>query len=303
MDLLKKYSRWQEWLHGSNVERISFMVSALIVIWIAYQLAVLSWSFVAVPATTTLDASDQSMTDKSMVDQQAIAIDQLADWHLFGVATKQDASVKLQPTQDAPETRLKLVLMGVFSADTAAFARAIIADAKGNQLTYGIKEQLPGGAELSEIHTDRVILLRNGRPETLRLAKKSSKSLISRSPSPLKVRNNRQRSTKNLKPVDILKDYRASLTTNPRRLMELVQAVPETRGGQFIGFKLYPGRKPRLFGQLGLKRGDVVTSVNGVVMDSPEKGFSALNSLRESGTLDLIVLRKGQEVALSFADE
>ncbi|NOX09967.1 MAG: type II secretion system protein GspC [Gammaproteobacteria bacterium] len=302
---LVKNNRVLEWLQGSGVERVSFAFSAVVVIWIAWQLAVLAWSFIPVaqlPAVTII--TELSSVGKRPLDKQSILVRQLASWHLFGEAEKKSLAPKPQQLMNAPETRLKLVLVGVFSAETTDLARAIIADVKGNQLTYSIGSQLPGGAELSEVFADRVILLRNGRPETLFLLKDKSKNMFGSSPSRTsRVKKNRGRASSAPAAVDILKDYRASLTTNPRRLMELVQAVPETRDGQFMGFKLYPGRKPRLFGQLGLQRGDIVTSVNGITMDSPERGFSALNSLSQSEQLDLIVLRKGQEVPISFAAE
>lgn len=303
---LVKNNRLLEWLQGSGVERVSFAFSAVVVVWIAWQLAVLTWSFI--PATqlpVVAGATEkQASVGKHSLDNQSVLVRQLAGWHLFGVAEKESLELKPQQPMNAPETRLKLVLMGVFSADVVDLARAIIADAKGSQLTYSIGSQLPGGAELSEIYADRVILLRNGRPETLFLLKDKSKDLFANPSSRTsRVKKNRSRASSAPAAVDILKDYRASLTTNPRRLMELVQAVPETQNGQFIGFKLYPGRKPRLFGQLGLQRGDIVTSVNGITMDSPERGFSALNSLSQSEQLDLIVLRKGQEVPISFAAE
>ena len=70
---------------------------------------------------------------------------------------------------DAPETKLKLVLRGVFSSEDQDNARAIIADPRGKEEQYSIGDMLPGNAELSEVHADKVILKRSGRYETLRL--------------------------------------------------------------------------------------------------------------------------------------
>ena len=77
--------------------------------------------------------------------------------------------VKTVVPAEAPDTRLKLVLRGAFASDDRALSRAIIADPRGKEEHYSVGDALPGNAELSEVHPDKVILKRGGRFETLRL--------------------------------------------------------------------------------------------------------------------------------------
>ena len=93
----------------------------------------------------------------------------MPNWHLFGEVAPEAEPVKTVVPVDAPDTRLKLSLHGTFSSADAALARAIIADERGNEEMYAVGDILPGNAELSEIQSDKVILLRGGRYEILRL--------------------------------------------------------------------------------------------------------------------------------------
>jgi len=77
---------------------------------------------------------------------------------------------------DAPETRLKLTLRGVFASEDSSGGRAIVGDPQGKEENYAVGDPLPGGAKLSEIYPDRIILERNGRFETLRLPKERTQS-------------------------------------------------------------------------------------------------------------------------------
>ena len=100
-------------------------------------------------------------------DMQAVAA-----LHLLGDMAKAPAKPKKREAPvplEAPETRLKLTLHGVFAAEDAQEAWAIVGDARGQERHYGIGDQLPGGAELREVYIDRILLQHDGRYETLRL--------------------------------------------------------------------------------------------------------------------------------------
>jgi hypothetical protein len=96
----------------------------------------------------------------------------VAEWHLFGRPDTPATAARSQREEaPAPKTQLQLTLRGVATSERGAEARAIIAEPNGKERKYGIGEAVPGGAEVAEILPDRVILVRNGRPETLPLAK------------------------------------------------------------------------------------------------------------------------------------
>ncbi len=109
----------------------------------------------------------------------------LAKLHIFGEVSKQSDTPLKRETLDAPETNLKLELIGVlFNRDTDD-GLAIISESGKSQKNFHKGEKLPGGATLYAIEKERIILQRNGRHETLTLKKPS---LQSKEPS---RRNNR----------------------------------------------------------------------------------------------------------------
>jgi general secretion pathway protein C len=76
------------------------------------------------------------------------------------------------PEADAAvtQTRLQLKLLGVFTLSQAAeTARVIIQAEDGAQKTYKTGDELPGGASLEGIDGKQVVLLHNGRRESLAL--------------------------------------------------------------------------------------------------------------------------------------
>jgi len=286
-------------LQSRNTRRVIWLLNIMLVIWIASRVATLTWDLLA-PSEPPEPAAvvAESAPVPSNPDRQLIS--QLPGWHLMGVTAKGSAPVKTSAAVDAPETKLKLVLRGVFSSDDQGNARAIIADPRGKEEQYSIGDTLPGDAELSEVHADKVILQRGGRYETLRLLKDSKPgSTVSRS-------NTASRRTAPVRssssPAQRLKAVRQNLKKRPRDLYNLLRATPKKDGGgKTIGYELGPGRDPALFEQVGLQKGDVAIQINDIKLDNPTNSARALKSAQSGATVSVTVLRNGQEEVLSLS--
>jgi general secretion pathway protein C len=63
---------------------------------------------------------------------------------------------------------------------------------------------------------------------------------------------------------------------------------------------LQAGRERGALNELGLRPGDIVTSINGVQIDSPAKGMKAMQTLAEGDSVSVTLLRDGQESSLSL---
>jgi general secretion pathway protein C len=85
----------------------------------------------------------------------------LAAWHLFG---GDNAS-------DLPATQLQLSLIGLFVGEPKQNSVAIITAAQHEEKRYSIGDILPGGAKITDILNDAVILEHDGKMEQLTLAK------------------------------------------------------------------------------------------------------------------------------------
>jgi general secretion pathway protein C len=225
---------------------------------------------------------------------------QIAAWHLFGEASQAEKT-PVQVPVDAPDTSLQLTLSGVLASDDPEGARAIVADARREEKHYAIGDPLPGGARLSEIHADRIILERSGRFETLRLPKDTNAGAVNvgytapgnsvESNSGLEAAINRSKA---------LQRYRQELSSRPASFMNYVRATPAREAGRFVGFRLQPGREPGVLDELGLQPGDVVTTINGVQIDNPATGMKAMRELSDDQEISVTLLRDGEEISLNF---
>lgn len=280
-------------LQSKHTQRAMWVINLLLIIWIASMLANLTWGLLSpVEPVDEIEVVTESIPAPVNPDRQLIS--QMPSWHLMGVALQGNQPVKTSTPVDAPETKLNLILKGALASNDPEHARAIIADPRGKEEQYAVGEQLPGNAELSEIHPDRVILKRNGRFETLRLPrdKQSSNTVASRTVSA------RPRAAS---PRERLSSARQQLQRGSSNLSNLVRATPK-RGedGKTIGYTLSPGRDPDLFAQVGLQKGDVAIQINDIRLDNPTNSARALKSMQSGESVSVTVMRNDQEEVLSL---
>ena len=90
-----------------------------------------------------------------------------------------------------------------------------------------------------------------------------------------------------------------------RELIETVISDPtRIKGARVVpgkaGLKLYGIRTPSAFSHLGLRNGDVLTSVNGIALDGPDGMLDAFAAARTATTIRVTVTRRDTEVTLSY---
>ena len=272
---------------GWVLTRLPTLTSAVFIVLIAYLLASLTWQlFAPQPANITTPITDrpQSFTPKSQRRQYDRHIARL---HLFGKTQVPKSSA----APVAPETRLNLTLRGVFATDEED-SMAIIASGGTNEKYYRIGDSIMGGTTLKAVYADRVLLERNNRLETLRLPKGKEVGMqITRSPKPSIIEGDPEAGVK-------LNNLRQDVLNNPEKLGKMVRAIPASKNGRFVGYRLSPRGKNSLFGELGLKAGDIVIAVNNIQIDRPEKGLNALQNLINADEITVTLLRDGSEITI-----
>ncbi len=234
---------------------------------------------------------------KAQFSKPAVDISTLLVSHLFG-NSHFALQIATQNKKNHPETKLNLKLHGIYYSTNPHTSRAMIAPNNGKGKAFSIGESLPSGAVLHEIYPKKVILLRNGRYETLRLVGTVS---INNKTKKQSVKGGQKARRDNS--TKLLGDYQRQLQTNPSRLMKLVKISPVTKGNRFIGYRLKSGKDKTLLSQFDLQSGDILTGVNGVKLNSPLKGLGVIQQLATANQIDLEVLRSGRIVSLSFAIE
>jgi general secretion pathway protein C len=217
-------------------------------------------------------------------------------------------SAKPEPTAavvEAPVTTpLKLKLWGVAVHEHPDHSYSIIEDLGARkQGVYGINAAVPGGATVKTIEWDKVILSHNGKDEVLELA---SKAPLSAKPAPAAAAP--APSPPSGVGIQALSDTEFlvprtevdSALENMSQLFTQIRAVPHFEGGQSIGFRLFAIRRGSLFDKIGLKNGDIVTSINGSPMSDPSRAVSLLQELKDARNLEVDALRNQQPLQLKY---
>lgn len=289
-DRLNQWTRLppaQMWAEASRV--LPPWVSLVLVVLLGWQLAMIAWGLVpsgepAAPPPPSASSATGAEGDESVDVNRIVAA------HLFGEAGVEEAPLADEPV-DAPETQLSLELRGTIAATDPEKALAIIAERGGQEKVFSVGDGVPGGATLHSVHTDRVILKRAGRLETLRLPR-SEESGSSRSSAPA-----RRASFTRPAPVQTVQDV---MQSRAMALTDVIRPQPVFKDGQQQGYRVYPGRQRQQFAQLGLRPGDLVTQINGMALNDPARGMEIFRSLADATSVSVTVERNGQMEVLTL---
>lgn len=239
----------------------------------------------------------------------------IADSHLFGEIKKVNV---IKDTPKAPvkaavvPTKLNLKLHGIVAyKDKNGFA--LISSRGGPQKVYGETEVIQTGVTVSKIYPEKVVLNNNGQSEDLLLPKKKTNSKRpsasnnrknSKPPNLLRPKPEEQTFSKNIKveksDFDLGK-FRQQAAANPQKLMEIVRPSPAMVNGQFVGFRVQPGKQRKAFRNLGFRPNDIITEVNGILLDDASKGTMVLAELAQASNLSVKVKRGDQEIIIDHS--
>ena len=291
----------------TNKHLISYahkLVILTMIVWLAWGLASLTWLVGA-----DAQANNEYVNKFSFAQQlnkpalRQYNISSISKLNLFG-KTKQ---IAVTPNQSklanikAPETRLNLKLMGLRRGSGAIPSSAIIEGPNKKQEIYYTGDKLPsGGAIVEEIFIQHMVISRKGKYETLTLFTVLNKKQV---PEPMKedVRTSSFTDlSDNTFITKKLNKYKNIALKEPSALNGIINIKPVVNGENFVGYKLSPGIDSRFFQQSGLRRDDVLTSINGVRLDSPNKVLSLMSSLALSSDLDLTIDRGGEPLSFRY---
>jgi len=219
----------------------------------------------------------------SAPSSRQVNVQALADRHLFGSYQ----AVAGQNAADAPETRLSLTLLGILAASNERNSRALIGSSDGAEKPYAISDEVIHGVTLQAIFVDRVVLSRDGVLETLRLEKDAP------------INGTADPAAPGSGAGSTLNRIRDEILLDPSKAAQYIRIQPANINGQMKGFRIYPGRDRDAFNDLGLRPGDLVTSVNGVQLDDTQKALQMLGDISKASAVTVTVERGGQSQTLN----
>jgi general secretion pathway protein C len=204
--------------------------------------------------------------------------------HLFGAAPtlKQDGA-------NAPQTSMPLVLTGIIAGNDPQNGLAILGPSAQATKVYAVGDNVPGGAKLHSVYSDRVVIDRDGRLESLSLPRQMN---AGNAPPPSSA------ALQNENPA--IERMRRMISEQPGLLADVLRPQPVMDHNRMNGFRVYPGRNRAAFTRLGLRPGDQVTAINGTPLDDRERGEQILRTLGSSSEARVTLIRQGQQQDLTL---
>lgn len=281
-----------QWLTAAN-RFLPPIATAILVVVVAERLAALTWLLVpGEPLDGPVPEVAVTAAPAAGTPGPAASLASLGGSHLFGAApVDAPEPVVVQEIVDAPDTSLNLVLHGVQARGDSELGEAIISSGRDQQKTYYIGDTIEStnGAKLHAIYSDRVILNRGGRLETLRLPQETSGNQTA-----MPVAQNRPFGfAPTPVPAPNAGSLREVIGNNASRITDVMRLAPHLEQGQMVGFRVNPGRDRDTFAALGFEPGDVVTDINGMVVNDPQGGLRVFEALGETNMANITVLRNG----------
>ena len=221
--------------------------------------------------------------------------------NLFGAQLAGDAQVEIEQS-DEPliATKLPLKLLGTIAGTVVGRSRAAIENEKTrSHIVVAVGDRLEDFKRVSvtAIERSRVILNNAGKPEELALHEDMPARAKPRKARPSR-RAQRARPTK-----DTLNDRLKALSGDDGNgisdILSSARIVPEYENGEMLGMKVDAIKSDSLFEKVGLQNGDIITEVNGIVVDRVEATSAIFDELSTADALNIVTSRGGSTLKLS----
>jgi general secretion pathway protein C len=275
------------WLNPSLQRRLAWLLAGSLALICAWLLVRIVWVGLT-PLTVTENHPAATINVQTGQSTKARARPPLANWHLFG---EFEENKTVAAYRDAPETSLELELRGILSSDDPQSGFAIIIH-HGRQAVYGLGQELPGDARVEAIYPDRVVLVRGGRYETLRLPVESQQPEQQADT----ITAPDQASSASGPPLSALvAGVGGQLSLQMKSTAANYGLIPVSSGG----YRLFLGRNAGAVASLGLQNGDIILSVNGISLNSQQDVEQAIANILGGERANLLINRAGQDISLS----
>jgi len=289
------------------------VVTITMLAYLLWQLSIFIWLLVPVDPVNASSISNQqfqvSKTKLAKFDMKSVAA-----FNLFGYPKHDTNKLGLVEVKQirAPETSLRFKLRGLRKGQGTIPSSAIIEDSRNVQDIYYLGDELPGSSKaiIYEIYSQRLILERNGKYETLTLFDVLQQKSIPARKQQENIQPTEVKEVEQIIPM-IDKTRNEALTTKLSTIVDKLENSPLSLSGTMIinpvkddngfqGYSVAPGNDRLLFAHLGLKKGDIITSVNDVKLDSPGKIMSLMGILSSATDLEIEIMRGSQPLAYRY---
>lgn len=217
--------------------------------------------------------------------------------------------------EDAPvrpgeiKSNLPLALLATMESSDERYSLATIHDTENHTISpYGVEDEVRPGVTLQSVQRGRVVLLNRKQLEYIEMGDATPPPRV---PPPVKEEMQPELSrAKNSREIEgaedaincsgencvVDREFVEKILSNPAMLAKQARVVPAVKDGESRGFKFYGIRSGSLPKLLGLKNGDLLTSVNGNELKSMDQALGLYTKLRRASNLSVVIERKGKSI-------
>lgn len=293
--------RWEAWL--------PVVIAYLLLVVLVYMLADLTWRAVgtyfgdAGVGTRPLAAPEAADGGRGG-DGTPMAI-VWKNFAIFGTEAPSGGAVnenKSAVKQVKPTAPVRLTLYGTIASDDPDMALAVVAVKGGEAEIYRVGDEIQQGVTLKSVDAWSIVVSTGGEDQVIQLIEASQLPDRPVPPLPRSVGSDKpaadERRISDRQIVEKLQGYRSALASNPLALMDKLRAYPVKRGGELYGIRIRPGTDRSLLGEVGLRSGDILITLNGVPLRDVRNLADVITQFREQSEFSVELERAGKRQEL-----
>lgn len=139
---------------------------------------------------------------------------------------------------------------------------------------------------------------KKNRRKRKKFSRKSRKAKRRYGLSPSEIKKSIKKLSNNSYRVD--RELVDKVLKNHLQTVRKVKAIPHRIGGEVVGVKLYRIRRKSLLGQLGIRNGDLLLSINGYDLSNVDSALEAYSNLRNANHLTINLKRRNRRQTLDI---
>jgi len=214
-------------------------------------------------------------------------------------STASQTNPQTKPQTISPDNLLGYNLLGIFQEQASPEAFIENKDKVVKVIKQG---QMFEGFKLVKVNFDGVELLKDKHIQTLKFAIPKTTTDVAMSISDKTTPNKTMEKTvNNVDNISIRKEEVMNDTQDMNKLLTSMVIAPYYNGAVFVGFKFELIKADSLLSKIGLKRGDIIKSINGTEIKSVQQALDLFSTINNITAVNIDIIR-GTEKKSIFVD-
>lgn len=277
-------------------KKYSWLINIVLLIPVSYLMASFTASYIrsklfVLPAINNNTGIEQRTTLPSINKEQKY-YQIIIERNIFNSSANNLEALASGNTGPVYKSNLNAKLLGTV-AGSPEYAYAVI-QLNNDINVYRVKDSI-GNAIVLAIERKKVILLHNGAKEELSMYEEGNQG-VENAPSIGGYNIQKVGQSSYVIPESQFK----SATQNMGELLTQARVVPNIEGNRINGYRIFAITPGSIYANIGLQDGDIIHSVNGIQVTTPESALQLFQQLQNERRFTVSIDRNGQPMTLNY---